>query len=78
MGVVFTGTDHNGNHWHVTSWSDMDRYVRFVKRNSKRKLLDQVALWTSTGKWSADRWQPDPPAVPAAILLAVEDTLNDN
>jgi len=62
MGVVFTGTDHNGNHWHVTSWSDMDRYVRL----------------TSTGKWSADRWQPDPPAVPAAILLAVEDTLNDN
>lgn len=78
MGVVFTGHDHNGNHWHVTSWSSMDLYVRFVKRNSKRKLLDQVAVWTSAGQWSAARWQPDPPAVPAAILLAVEDTLNGN
>jgi hypothetical protein len=78
MSTVFTGLDSNGNHWHVTRWSGFDLYVRFVKRNAKRKLLDQVAVWTSAGQWSADRWQPGQPAVPAEILQAVEGSLNDD
>lgn len=78
MSTVFTGLDHNGNHWHVTSWRSMDLFVRFTKRNNKRKLMDQVAVWTSARQWSADRWQPYPPQVPPTILQAVEDNLNDH
>ena len=47
--------------------------VRFLRRNTQRKLLDQTAEWRGAGDW--DRWRWDPirhHLIPPAALAAVE------
>ena len=47
--------------------------VRFLRHNGQRKLLDQVAEWHwIADRWCHHRWTPQPPRVPAALLLQVE------
>jgi hypothetical protein len=50
--------------------------VRFVKRSSVRKLLDQVACWTPTG-WDSKRWVPRVPIVPQEVLQMVEKRMKE-
>jgi len=50
--------------------------VRFVRRNSQRKLLDQRAAWLSCGRWDDTRWHPvGARLVPPAALAVVEEWL---
>ena len=55
--------------------------VRFVRRNSQRKLLDQCAAWLPCGRWDdrtgarrrTTRWHPvGARLVPPAALATVE------
>ena len=47
--------------------------VRFVRRNSQRKLLDQCAAWLPAGRWDDTRWHPvGARLVPPAALASVE------
>lgn len=57
------------------------RLVRFLRRTSKRKLLDQIAEWlprdpaavTRAGVWNHRRWVPKSPTVPQFLIQKVED-----
>ena len=52
--------------------------VRFVRRNSQRKLLDQCAAWLPACRWDDTRWHPvGARLVPPAALAVVEDWLTD-
>ena len=47
--------------------------VRFLRRNTQRKLLDQSAEWRPGGGWDRWRWYPvRHHLVPPAALAAVE------
>ncbi len=50
--------------------------VRFLRHNGSRKLLDQIARWTSNG-WDPKRWQPKPPTVPQALIESVEQFMRN-
>ena len=62
----------------VTAWPNPQPgqggwLVRFLRRNTQFKLLDQTAEWLPRGDW--DRWQWHPVGcgrVPPAALAAVE------
>lgn len=57
-----------------------DRLVRFVRRTSQRKTLDQIAEWlprdpaavSRGGVWNHRRWVPKSPTVPQWLLQEVE------
>ena len=48
--------------------------VRFLRRNTQRKLLDQAAFWLPRGGWDRlSRWDPiRHHLIPPAALAAVE------
>jgi hypothetical protein len=49
------------------------RMVRFLRRTSQRKVLDQIAEWLPPGTWNHKRWAPRSPTVPQWLLLKVEN-----
>lgn len=57
-----------------------DRLVRFMRRTSQRKTLDQIAEWLPRdpaavpcgGVWNHRRWVPKSPTVPQWLLEKVE------
>ena len=51
--------------------------VTFVRRNSKRKFLDQCAAWMPDGEWDGyPRWRPyRSQYVPPEMLIKVQDWL---
>ena len=52
--------------------------VCFLRRNTQRKLLDQIAGWHLCGGWDPARWRPAlARPVPPAVLAAVEAWLRD-
>ena len=52
--------------------------VRFLRRNTQRKLLDQNAFWLPQGDWDRWRWHPVKSGrIPPAALAAVEAWLQD-
>ena len=61
----------------VTAWPNAAYgrgwLVRFLRRNTQRKLLDQTALWGPCGGWDRWRWHPlGCKRIPPAALAAVE------
>ena len=63
----------------VTAWPDPlpgrgGWLVRFLRRNTQRKLLDQTAEWRGAGGWDRyHRWHPlGCGRIPLAALAAVE------
>ena len=48
--------------------------VRFLRRNTQRKLLDQTTLWGPRGGWDRfSKWRPvNHRLIPPAALAAVE------
>ena len=61
-----------GAGWTITQ-DPMDRrnpnLVRFLRQNSQRKLLDQIAEWNPYSQaWTANRWMPKPPIVPQWLI----------
>ena len=63
----------------VTAWPNPQSgqsswLVRFLRRNTQRKLLDQTAEWRGTGSWNSfSRWDPiRHHLIPPAALAAVE------
>lgn len=50
--------------------------VTFVRKNSKRKFLDQCAAWMPDGEWDGSRWLPyRSQFVPPEMLIRVQDWL---
>ena len=50
--------------------------VKFVRKNSKRKFLDQCAAWMPDGEWDGSRWLPyRSQLVPPEMLTRVQDWL---
>ena len=60
----------------VTAWPNPTGgwLVRFLRRNTQRKLLDQAAFWLPRGDWDRYcRWHPlGCGRIPRAALAAVE------
>ena len=63
----------------VTAWPNPQPgqggwLVRFLRRNTQRKLLDQAAFWLPRGGWDRlSRWDPiRHHLIPPAALAAVE------
>ena len=63
----------------VTAWPNPQPgrggwLVRFLRRNTQRKLLDQTAFWLPRGGWDRlSRWHPiRHHLIPPAALAAVE------
>ena len=62
----------------VTAWQNPQPgrgswLVRFFRRNTQRKLLDQTTLWGPRGGWNSARWRPAlAHLIPPAALAAVE------
>ena len=63
----------------VTAWPNPQPgrggwLVRFLRRNTQRKLLDQTAEWRGAGSWNRfSRWDPiRHHLIPPAALAAVE------
>jgi hypothetical protein len=52
--------------------------VTFVRRNSKRKFLDQCAAWLPCGEWDGTRWLPfRSQYVPPDALIKIQDWLRE-
>ena len=62
----------------VTAWPNPQPgqggwLVRFLRRNTQRKLLDQTAEWRGVLGWDRFRWHPvGARPIPPAALAAVE------
>ena len=62
----------------VTAWRSAGNHscwlVRFLRRNTQRKLLDQTAFWRPRGGWDRlSRWDPiRHHLIPPLALAAVE------
>lgn len=79
MKVLYQGPPHPGGGavWTVTQDPTMAGnpcLVRFTRRNSKRKLLDQTAEWLPAG-WNPHRWTPRAPMVPQWLIDKIEDRM---
>lgn len=84
--VIFQSEPHpsGGAEWIVEldpTNTGNPRLVRFLRRTSQRKLLDQIAEWlprdpaavTRAGVWNHRRWVPKSPIVPQWLIQKVED-----
>ncbi|GDX76274.1 hypothetical protein LBMAG41_13500 [Cyanobium sp.] len=62
----------------VTARPGANRYwiVTFVRRNSRKTILDETAAWMPDGEWDGSRWLPfRSQLVPPDALQRVQDWL---
>jgi hypothetical protein len=57
---------------------DGEWLVTFIRRNSRRKFLDQCAAWMPNGEWDGSRWLPFRcKHVPPDAMARVQEWLRD-